>query len=92
MDIVVMGIFGAAGYLMRKFEYEPAPLVLAFVLGEKLEEVVRQALIYSRGDFSIFFRRPIAASFLIIAILLLLWSVYSALFKKTPAPEESRTA
>ena len=91
MDIVVMGIFGAAGYLMRKCEYEPAPLVLAFVLGEKLEEAVRQALIYSRGDFSIFFRRPIAASFLIIAIFLLLWSVYSALFKKKPAPGEPNT-
>ena len=91
MDIVVMGIFGAAGYLMRKFEYEPAPLVLAFVLGEKLEEVVRQALIYSRGDFGIFFRKPIAASFLIIAIVLLLWSVYSALFKKTSAPGEAKT-
>ena len=34
-----MAVFGAIGYLMRKFEYEPAPLVLAFVLGEKLEEL-----------------------------------------------------
>jgi len=88
MDIVIMGIFGGAGYLMRKFEYEPAPLVLAFVLGEKLEEAVRQSLIYSRGDFGIFLRKPIAMAFLAITFVLILSSILSPLFrKKTPSPQ-----
>jgi putative tricarboxylic transport membrane protein len=82
MDVVMMGIFGGAGYLMRKFEYEPAPLVLAFVLGEKLEEAVRQSLIFSRGSFAIFLQRPMAAGFLIIAAILLVSSVRSAVFSK----------
>jgi putative tricarboxylic transport membrane protein len=92
MDIVVMGIFGAAGYLMRKFEYEPAPMLLSFVLGEKLEIAARQTLIYSRGSFSIFIHKPIGAAFLLIALLLVLWSFYSTLFKKKPAPGKTASA
>lgn len=84
MDIVVMGIFGVVGYLMRKFEYEPAPLILAFVLGEKLENVVRQTLIYSRGNLSIFVRRPVAAFFLSVALILILSALFSHLFKRKP--------
>ncbi len=72
MDIVVMGIFGVAGYLMRKFEYEPAPLIMAFVLGGKLEEAVRQTLIYSRGDLNVFLRRPLAAAFLMATLVMIL--------------------
>ena len=82
MDIVVMGIFGLAGYVMRKFEFEPAPLVLAFVLGERFEEAVRQSLIFSRGDLAIFFRRPAAAVFLTIALVLILFSIFSSFSKK----------
>jgi len=72
------------GYLMRKFGYEPAPLILAFVLGDKLEDVVRQTLIYSRGDPSIFLRRPVAAFFLSVALILILSSLFSGLFKRKP--------
>jgi putative tricarboxylic transport membrane protein len=79
MDIFVMAIFGGVGYLMRKFEFEPAPLVLAFVLGEKLEETVRQTLIFSRGDFGIFAKRPLSAAFLLIALILILSSLFSSL-------------
>lgn len=82
MDVVIMGIFGGVGYLMRKFEYEPAPLVLAFVLGERLESAVRQTLIYSRGDFSIFVHRPIAAAFLVVALILILSSLFSGFMRE----------
>lgn len=82
MDVVIMGFFGGVGYLMRKFEYEPAPLVLAFVLGERLESAVRQTLIYSRGDFSIFIHRPVAAAFLAIALVLILSSLLSGILKR----------
>lgn len=71
-DIYVMLIFGIIGYLMKKFEYEGAPLVLAFVLGPMMENNLRKSLIMSQGDFSIFFTRPLAAASLIIALFLLI--------------------
>jgi len=71
-DIYVMIVFGIFGYLARKFDYEAAPLVLAFVLGPLLENNLRKSLLMSQGDFSIFFTRPLAAVSLVIAILLLI--------------------
>jgi putative tricarboxylic transport membrane protein len=70
-DVIVMLIFGIVGYLMRKFGYEGAPMILALVLGPMLEEALRQSLILSQGDFSIFVSRPLSLSFLILAVLLL---------------------
>ena len=46
-----MMLFGVIGYLMKKFDYEAAPLVLAFVLGPMLEETLRQSLIMFGGKF-----------------------------------------
>ena len=71
MDIAVMLVFGVVGYIMRKLSLEGAPMVLAFVLGPMLETALRQSLIKSRGDFSIFFTRPISATCLILAIVLI---------------------
>lgn len=71
-DVVVMLIFGIVGYLMRKFRYDGAPLVLALVLGPMLEEAFRQSLMLSKGDFSIFVSRPLSLVFLIVAALLLI--------------------
>jgi putative tricarboxylic transport membrane protein len=71
-DIYVMIVFGVVGYLMKKFEYEGAPLVLAFVLGPLLENNLRKSLIMSQGSFAIFFTRPLAAASLIIALMLLI--------------------
>ncbi|MSO76452.1 MAG: tripartite tricarboxylate transporter permease [Alphaproteobacteria bacterium] len=71
-DIYVMIGFGIVGYLMRKFGYEGAPLVLAFVLGPLLENNLRKSLILSRGDFMTFVERPISAACLGLALLLLL--------------------
>src|SRR5436190_493300 len=66
-DVFVMVVFGVLGYLMRKFGYEPAPMVLAFVLGPMLENNLRKSLILSHGDFSIFVGRPISAVCLALA-------------------------
>lgn len=71
-DVFIMLIFGIIGYFMRKLSLEPAPLVLAFVLGPMLETALRQSLIKSKGSFTIFFNRPISATCLIIAIVLLI--------------------
>jgi putative tricarboxylic transport membrane protein len=64
--------FGLFGYLIRKFDFEPAPLVLAMILGPQLEASLRRSLIYSRGDLGVFFERPIAATLMALALLMLL--------------------
>ena len=69
-DIYIMIAFGVVGYLMKKFEYEEAPLVRAFVLGPLFEVNLRKSLILSHGDFSIFFTKPLSAVSLIVALLL----------------------
>jgi putative tricarboxylic transport membrane protein len=71
-DIVIMLIFAVVGYFMKKFEYEPAPLVLAFVLGRMAEESVRQSLALSRGDFTVFFKHPISCGALIVVFISIL--------------------
>jgi putative tricarboxylic transport membrane protein len=79
VDLWLMLIFGVVGYLFRKFEYEPAPLILAFVLSDLFDEALRQSLIISKGSFSIFLVRPISCGCLIFAALLLGSSIFSAL-------------
>jgi putative tricarboxylic transport membrane protein len=71
-DIYIMIIFGIMGYLMKKFDYEGAPLILAFVLGPLLENNLRKSMIMSQGNFSIFFTRPLAAISLVVALFLLI--------------------
>ncbi|MBI2160429.1 MAG: tripartite tricarboxylate transporter permease, partial [Candidatus Rokubacteria bacterium] len=71
-DVGTTIVFGALGYLLRKFDFEPAPLVLAMILGPQLEAALRRSLIYSRGDLTVFFQRPIAAALMALAILMLL--------------------
>jgi putative tricarboxylic transport membrane protein len=67
-----MILFGVVGYFMKKFDYDGAPLVLAMVIGPLLENKLRKALIISRGNFSVFFLRPISAVCLILALFLLI--------------------
>jgi putative tricarboxylic transport membrane protein len=70
-DVVLMLFFGCLGYLMRKYEYEGAPLVLAYILGPILENSLRQSLILSHGSFDIFIRRPISLVCLLMAFVFL---------------------
>ncbi len=70
-DIYLMISFGVFGYLVRKLGFEAAPLLLAVVLGPMMEKALRQSLTMSKGDFSIFFSRPISVALLGTAILLL---------------------
>ena len=71
-DLYIMLFFGVVGWLMRKFGYEGAPLILAYVLGPMLENALRQSLLISQGSFLIFVSRPISAVALGFASLLLL--------------------
>jgi putative tricarboxylic transport membrane protein len=71
-DVFIMIGFGMVGYLMKKFAYEPAPLVLGLVIGPLLETAIRRSMIMSRGSLAIFYQRPIAALFMVLALLMLL--------------------
>jgi putative tricarboxylic transport membrane protein len=82
-DIYVMMLFGVVGYLMKKFEYEPAPLVLALVLGPMMEGAFRQSLIISDGGSPlIFITRPISAAFVATAVVILLSPIVLKLIGK----------
>jgi putative tricarboxylic transport membrane protein len=81
-DVSVMIIFGVIGYLFRKFDYEGAPLVLAFVLGPMLDLNLRQALLVSDGSFVDFFTRPISGVTLGLAMVLLISSLFPFIVKK----------
>jgi putative tricarboxylic transport membrane protein len=80
-DVHVMIFFGVVGWMMRKFGYEGAPLILAFVLGPMLENALRQSLLISQGSFTIFMTRPISGIALGFAFLLLI-STLIPYFKK----------
>jgi putative tricarboxylic transport membrane protein len=76
-EVVIMILFGIFGYLMRKFDYEAAPLVFALVLSPLIENALRQSLLMSHGSFIIFFIRPISLFFMIIGIVLFLLPLFS---------------
>ena len=67
-DVLTVVLFGLVGYLMRKFRYEPVPLILGFILGPMFERNFRQSLILSYGEFLVFFKRPISAAFMILGL------------------------
>jgi putative tricarboxylic transport membrane protein len=76
-DIYVAVIFSFVGLLMKKFEFEAAPLVLAFVLGPLLETALRRSLILSDGSFRIFLERPISAALILFSIFVLVVPLFS---------------
>lgn len=81
-DLYAMALFGFAGYLLVKLDFEPAPLLLGFILSPMLEENLRRAMLLSRGDATVFVSRPISAGLLIVAALLLLLLISPRLRKK----------
>jgi putative tricarboxylic transport membrane protein len=78
-DIGAMLAFGILGYLFKKLDIPTAPLVLTLVLGSLMERGLRQSMEMSGGDFSIFFTRPISATLLAIAVLVIITSTFRAL-------------
>ena len=73
-DVVISAVFGVIGYWLVKHDFEPAPMLLGFVLGPLMEENLRRAMLIARGDWMVFFTRPISAGLLGVAILLLIVS------------------
>ncbi len=71
-DIWLMLSMGVLGYLMRKWVYDAAPLLLALVIGPKMEVAFRQSLMLSHGDFGVFVERTFSLAFLVVTLLFLL--------------------
>jgi len=76
VDVWIMAVTGVAGYLLRKLDFELAPVVLGLVLGPMLEMSLRQSLALSGGSYAIFVQRPIAATLLAAAAALMLVSIW----------------
>ena len=82
MDVLLAALFGFIGYVFIKLEVEPAPLLLGFVLGPMMEENLRRALLLSRGDPKVFVTRPISATLLVLAVLLVIIVAAPSIAKK----------
>lgn len=81
-DIWIVALFGLVGYAFIKLGCEPAPLLLGLILGPMMEEYLRRALLISRGDWSVFVTRPISASLLVVAVVLLVLVLSPSIKKK----------
>jgi putative tricarboxylic transport membrane protein len=84
-EIYLTAFFGVIGFLWMRFEMQPAPMLLGFVLGPLMEENLRRALLISRGDPSVFFTRPISLGFMIATILIVIIMALPAIRKKRDA-------
>jgi putative tricarboxylic transport membrane protein len=84
-DIWLMLIFGLGAFFLRILDYPLAPAVLAIVLGPQTEETLRQSLLVSSGDPSVFFTRPIAGPITIVALILIFLPAINLLRKKLTA-------
>ena len=85
VEVGLTAFFGLVGFFMRKFEYEPALLILALVMGPILEESLRRSLILSGGSLAIFFHRPIAMSILLFSLLFLVSFPVTRMIRKRKA-------
>ncbi len=85
-DVGVTLFFGIFGYLLLMLKFEPAPILLGFVLGPRFEENFRRALIISRGDMNTFVDRWISATFLSLCVVLVCGQMYVRIKDKAPVP------
>jgi len=88
-DVGVMIAFGVAGYLLKKFGYEGAPLILAFVLGPIFEINLRRSLLMSQGSFAVFFTRPLTVAALLVCISLIGLSLYQFISQRKNGDKSS---
>jgi putative tricarboxylic transport membrane protein len=75
VDVGIMTVMGLLGYLLRKMDFETAPIVLGVVLAPIIEMSLRQSLAMSAGSYAIFFQRPISVIFLLAALTMILLAI-----------------
>ena len=82
IDLVLLYILGVVGFLMRRFDFPTAPVIIGMILGPLAETEFRRAMTISDGDYSVFFTQPLSATLLALAALGLLgprlWAFYRA--------------
>jgi len=81
-DVVIAAMFGLFGYWLIKHDFEPAPLLLGFVLGPLMEENLRRAMLIARGDATVFITRPISGGLLAVALILLIIAALPTIRKR----------
>lgn len=89
VDVGLTLVFGVLGYLMKTYRFEPAPVLLGFVLGPLLEENFRRTMMLYGGDFTIFIDRPISAGLLACTVLLVAMSLWSGLSRLIKSRQSS---
>ena len=75
--VAVAVAFGIIGYFMKRFGFPGAPMVLGVILGPIAEKNLDRALQLSRNDWTIFFRRPIALTFICLSVLMIAWTIFT---------------
>jgi putative tricarboxylic transport membrane protein len=91
VDIWVLIISGVCGFFLRRRGYDFAPLVLAIVLGPKLESYLIESLSISGGDVSVFVSRPISLTILLIPVVLIAFKLLVLVFRKATARKVQET-
>lgn len=77
-DVWILLILGFVGYVLRVLDFNPAPLLLGFVLGPMIEENLRRAMLIARGDFMVLMGRPVSGTLLWMCLALLVFMAVSA--------------
>jgi putative tricarboxylic transport membrane protein len=85
-DVVMMLVFGVAGYLLKKTDYPMAPMVLAIVLGDKAEEAFRQSLLASQGGLGVFFSNKLVGTIMLLGLVALFWPLIQGLWSRVRQP------
>jgi putative tricarboxylic transport membrane protein len=85
IDLVILYVVGGIGYLMRRFDFPTAPVIIGMILGPLAEQNLRQALTISQGDVTTFVTRPLSATLLAISLLLVLLPVIWTLVRRRRA-------
>jgi putative tricarboxylic transport membrane protein len=86
-EVALMILFGVTGYFLKKLEYEPAPLILALVLGPMMELSFRQSLAMGDGNLLFFFMRPISGIILSVALIFLVLPLIPGISRNKPTVE-----
>jgi len=85
-DVVMMLVFGVAGYLLKKTNYPMAPMVLAIVLGDKAEEAFRQSLLASQGGLGVFFSTKLVSTIMMLGLIALFWPLIQQFWSRLRSP------
>jgi len=81
LDLYILFLLGIIGYVLRKFDFHLAPLVVGVVLGPLIEKHLREGLCMSRGDISVFYSSPFAIVVFVSVLIVMTFGPLRALFK-----------